>query len=100
VDLKTGTKVTYVWCKTTILQFFGGLIAEQKGESALWVISLGRVAFWIVFGHVMWLFSQTDKAVSPEELSVFYSLLGYQGVKLGKELVTESVATWKGTYPV
>ncbi len=84
---------TYVGGK--LLQFVGGLFMEQKGDGGSWVASLGRVAFWVVFGHLMYLW-QGAKVPDGSEMSVFYALLGYQGAKIGKDMVTEGAAAWKG----
>lgn len=89
--------------KGKLLQLFGGLIMEQKDEDGdgkyLWVVSLGRIAFWTVFIHVMYVFNTEGKVLSAEELSVFYALLGYQGVKLGKDALTETASAWKSGGP-
>ena len=82
------------------LQFVGGLVMEQKDEDGdgkyVWVASLGRVAFWIIFGHMMhtWV---GGALVTDQELIVFSTLLGYQGLKLGKDTVVSSIDAFKGT---
>ena len=76
-----------------LFQLFGGLILESKAEnkdgSSLWVVSLGRVAFWTVFIHMVACFIRA-RPLMAEELNVFYSLLAYQGVKLGKSALTDT----------
>lgn len=92
---KVGEVATQVKDYSTekLLQFVGGLFMEQKDGK--WVASLGRLSFWIVFAHVMYFF-QTGQEVAADEMSIFYALLGYQGVKIGKGMVTEGAAAWKG----
>lgn len=93
-------KATGGWSADKLFQFFGGLFMEKKdvdGDgNAEWIASLGRVAFWVVFAHVMYVFNTEGKTLAAEELNVFYALLGYQGVKLGKDMVTGTVEAWKG----
>jgi hypothetical protein len=73
---------------------------EQKDEDGdgtyVWVASLGRVAFWIIFAHMMYVWKSAGTLVDSE-LSVFYALLGYQGLKIGKDAMTSTVEAWKGT---
>lgn len=82
------------------LKLFGGLFMEQKDEDgdgvSVWVASLGRVAFWIVFGHMMWTWGHGGEVVAGEQ-AAFYALLTYAGAKLGKEMVVEGAGAWKGT---
>lgn len=80
------------------LQYFGSLIMEQKDEDGdgtyTWMLSTGRVAFWLVFSHMLYVF-KGGLEVSAAEMNVFYALLAYQGAKITKDTVTESVAAWK-----
>ena len=95
--ISTLTKV-HDYTADKLLKFFGGLFMEQKEQtdgSYKWVSSLGRVAFWIVFGHMMYVFG-TGGTLAGQEENVFYALLGYQGVKLGKDTLTGTVSVWKG----
>lgn len=89
----------HAWSAEKLLQYVGGLFMEQKDADSegrvVWIASLGRTAFWVVFAHVMWTFHQGG-ALAAEELNVFYALLGYQGVKLGKDAMAETVTAWKG----
>ncbi len=120
------------WKKASLafLKSFRGLICEKKDGG--WELSLGRVAFWVVFGHCMSIWNRVGDVtrtviepidvvatetvitehvvevaesvikfaeVSQSELFVLYALLGYAGVKLGKEMVQGSVAAWKNGKP-
>jgi len=82
------------------LKLVGGLFMEQKDEDgdgvSIWVASLGRVAFWIVFGHMMWVWHGGTDVVAGEQ-AAFYALLGYAGAKLGKDALVEGASAWKGS---
>ena len=82
------------------LQFFGGLFMEQKDEdgdgNSVWVASLGRVAFWIVFGHMLFVWAWQGQAPQESELSVFYALLAYNGGKIAKEAIVEGAGAFRG----
>ena len=92
---KVGEVATQVKNYSTekLLQLLGGLFMEQK-EDGKWIASLGRTSFWIVFVHVMYFF-HANQPIAAEEMNVFYALLGYQGVKIGKNMVTEGATAWK-----
>jgi hypothetical protein len=100
--LSGGLAKAYDYIATKLLQIVGGLFMEQKDEDgdgvSVWVASLGRVAFWIVFGHMMWTWQGGAEVLAGEQ-AAFYSLLGYQGVKLGVNGATDVAAAWKGTAP-
>jgi len=98
----------YGWLKKISLQIFGGLFMEQKNGEKLWVASMGKVSFWIVFGHCLYIWNTTTEAViegvntimrgnvSDGELYILMTLVGYQGAKLGKATIVEGIAAFKG----
>lgn len=87
--------------RSYLFRFLGGLFMEEKevhGQS-VWVTSLGRIAFWAVFVHMMVLFG-TGRALSDQEMNVFYALLGYQGVKVGGNALYDAAEVWKTAQPI
>lgn len=78
------------------LQFLGGLFMEQKTDDGTWMASLGRVSFWIVFGHLMWTWQWGSKAPDASEMTAFYTLLGYLGVKVVRDGAVDAMASRKG----
>lgn len=88
--------------RSVFFRFLGGLFMEEKATdkdgNPVWVTSLGRIAFWAVFIHMMVLFG-TSKPLTEQELSVFYALLGYQGVKLGGNALYDVAEVWKTSQP-
>jgi hypothetical protein len=105
-------KATYGWLKKVALQVFGGLFMEQKDEDNdgkyLWVASMGKTAFWITFGHCLYVWNTSVEAVvngvttvmrgnvSDGELYALFTLVGYQGAKILKSTVTEGISAFKG----
>ncbi|HSC15011.1 MAG TPA: hypothetical protein VLI71_07830 [Gammaproteobacteria bacterium] len=98
-----GAVATHDYLGDKLLKLFGGLFMEVKDQdgdgNSEWVASLGRVAFWIVFGHLMWIWSGHSETKVPDgtELNAFYALLAYAGVKIGKEAIVDGAEAWKGT---
>lgn len=127
------------WKKVSlaILKSFRGLICEKKDGG--WELSLGRVSFWIVFSHCMYIWNRVGDVVreivepikneatvaadsiavggvkeeviqvveivvkyaeiSQSELYVLFALLGYAGIKLGKDAVQGFATAWKNGQP-
>lgn len=84
---------------------FRGLIAEPK-EGWGWELSKGSVAFWIIFGHCMYVWNRIDPTdlgakmdVSQGELYTLWALVGYAGVKVGSDMVKTTTALLKGANP-
>lgn len=107
---------TKVWTKISnaLLKSFRGLICEKKDGG--WELSKGNVAFWIVFGHCLYIWNKIGEVskeatdvltadgaeqlmetivkyseVSSGELNVLLALLGYAGLKT----VKDGVVAWK-----
>lgn len=82
-----------------LLKFVGGLVMEVKGENAdgtdAWVASLGRVAFWAVFGHMIYVWMTPGQDVVAGEQAAFYALLTYNGGKILKEGAVDTATAWK-----
>ena len=76
-----------------LLRAIRGAVAEKKHGN--WETSKGSVAFWTVFGHCMYVWSQsviteTSKIysdVSPGEKYTLWALLSYAGVKIGGDTI-------------
>lgn len=84
---------------------FRGLVAEPR-EGWGWEISKGNVAFWMVLGHCMFIWSKFDPTdpgqkmdVSPGELTFLLALLGYAGMKVGSDMVKTVAALKQGANP-
>jgi len=98
----------YGWLKKLSLQVFGGLLMEQKNGEKMWIVSMGKTAFWITFGHCLYVWNTNvetvvDKVstivrgdVSEGELYALFTLIGYQGAKIGKATIVEGIAAFKG----
>jgi len=83
------------WCKMAVHRVAGGLIMEPKGENNEWLVSLGRTAFWMAFGHMCWLWHQ-GKVPDQTEMAAFYALLGYQGGKMVGDKAWDMVQVFRG----
>jgi hypothetical protein len=92
-----------VWGKLWVIfqKCFRGLIAEQKDDGS-WELSKGNVAFWILLGHCMSVWSKFDPTgvakldVSSGEMTILLAVLGYSGLKVGSDMIKTTAATWKG----
>jgi hypothetical protein len=92
----------YGWGKKVALQVFGGLVMDKKADD-LWVVSMTKVATWIVLGHSLYVWNQVIQVagetagmiarqdVSQGELYTLMTLLGVTGVKIGAKAVTDAV---------
>lgn len=75
--------------KHKIIQLLGGLVME-KNDAGRYVISMGRVAFWMLLLPAIWTWSgygtyrdaEVMKDISPNHVTVLLWLLGYN---LGKK---------------
>jgi len=106
--IKEATQSLYGWLKKFSLQVFGGLLMEQKNGEKMWIVSMGKTAFWITFGHCLYVWNTSvetvvDKVttmvrgdVSEGELYALFTLIGYQGAKIGKATIVEGIAAFKG----
>ena len=94
------------WFRKTGFQVFGGLLMEEKG--GVWTTALGRVAFWIVLGHCLYIWNQVTESVvegiktisrgdvSDNEFYTLMALLGYGGFKIGANAVKMAVSSKQG----
>ena len=85
--------------KHKAIQLFGGLIMEKNDEGA-YVISVGRVAFWMAFLPAVgiWLSSKGQlsageaiKDISPNHFNMLVILAGYN---LGKKAIDTVKSMW------
>jgi hypothetical protein len=95
--VKEALLTAYKWGKKTALQTFGGLVMDKK--DGLWIISMTKMATWIVLGHSLYIWNQVQDAagitrqdISQGELYILMSLLGVAGIKIGAKAVTDVVA--------
>jgi hypothetical protein len=80
--------------KLKLIQLLGGLIMERDSELEAHVISLGKVAFWLVFVPALYVWvagggkldaGNAIRDIAPNHLAVLLSLLGYN---FGKKAVS------------
>ena len=69
----------------TIWNFFKPLFTDADE-----LVSIGRISYWIVFSIMTyaWLF---DKAHAESLLTVFMTLLGYEVLKKGRDVLREKM---------
>ncbi|MFA5024222.1 MAG: hypothetical protein WC523_04660 [Patescibacteria group bacterium] len=84
---------TWPEVKQKLIQLFGGLIMEQD-EQGLYIMSLGKVSFWILFtmACAIWIASggkiidgNPVRDIPPNMLTVLLTLIGYN---IGKKVIT------------
>ena len=60
-NIKSLIKVTWQKVSLAILKSFRGLICEKKDGG--WELSTGRISFWIVFSHCMYIWNKVGDTV-------------------------------------
>lgn len=70
----------------TIWKFINPLFTDADG-----LVSIGRISYWIVFAFLSysWLFGVVH---AESLLTVFMTLLGYEVLKKGRDVVKEALA--------
>jgi hypothetical protein len=95
---KPTLKLNWESFKAKVLQFFGGLIMEKKGDQ--YVVSIGRVAWWMAFipAVSIWISSKGTldagkviKDISPNHFNILVVLAGYN---FGKRITDTAEKIW------
>ena len=88
--------------KTKLIQLFGGLVMEKDSDSGLYVMSTGKLAFWILFLTALGIWISGGgkltngislKDIPPNMLTALLSLMGYN---FGKKLVGAAQSIFGG----
>lgn len=103
-SLVSGTKFTWkAFCRRAI-QFVGGLFMERKDDGE-WVISIGRVSWWLAFSPALYIWISSGglleegnpmKDISPNHLTILMTLAGYN---FGKKVADTVGKVWGGDGP-
>jgi len=78
------SKVNWENIKKRLIQLFGGLFMERKGD--IWAISVGRVSWWLAFTPALqiWILKGGAQDIASNHLTILLILAGYN---FGKKVV-------------
>ena len=102
--LVSGTKTTWKALAKKALQFVGGLFMERK-EDGEWVISIGRVSWWLAFSPALYIWisgggmleeGNPMQDITPNHLTILMTLAGYN---FGKKVADTVGKVWGNNGP-